>query len=308
MFGLFSKKKAEASELPQLSAGLRITMNTFLGVRGVPPLPASAQRSFRLAIDPNASARDFIEAIESDEGISARIIKISNSVYFDRGVPSRNIEESVNKIGLNELRCILNANSLPELLPSHNQFRSQIWINDLATAIISRNLASTLAPAEGNTAFLAGLMHDVGKLLLLQRDDAEYLIGVHLIKSGEHDFCRAEEEIFAFNHCELGQLMAEKWNFTPDIIAAIREHHKSWKDLPQKKGSISLTAIVKLADLIAHSLGLGHGMGFGGFKNRCDAQIDDGFKALGIPLNQKRSIIDRCLKAYEADSDMYTFK
>jgi putative nucleotidyltransferase with HDIG domain len=308
MFGLFSKKKSKAEELPALSSGLRTTINTFLGVRGVPPLPASAQRSFRLAVDPNASARDFIEAIESDEGISARIIKISNSVYFDRGVPSRNIEESVNKIGLNELRCILNANSLPELLPSHNQFRAQIWINDLATAIISRSLASTLAPAETNTAFLCGLMHDIGKLLLLQRDDVEYQKAIQLVKTTDYDFCRAEEEIFAFNHCELGQLMAEKWNFTPDIIAAIREHHKPWTDLAQKKGSASLAAIVKLADLIAHSQGLGHSMGFTGFRNRCEKQIDEGFNAISLPLNQKKGVIERCIKAYENDSDMYTFK
>jgi len=308
MFGVFSKKKEVASNAIPLSPGLRTTMATFLGVRGVPPLPASAQRSFALATDPNASARDFIEAIESDEGLSARIIKISNSVYFDRGTPSRNIEESVNKIGLNELRCILNANSLPELLPSHHRIRPQLWTNDLATAIISRELASTLGTNDGSTAFLAGLMHDIGKLLLLQRDDEEYEKVTKLVSQQPYDFCKAEEDIFAFNHCELGQLMAEKWNFPAEIRTVIREHHRPWKELPQKRTNTSLVAIVKLADLLSHALGLGHGSGFSDFQVRCDEEIEEGLKSIGIAVSQKKAIISRCSAAFENETEMYTFK
>lgn len=302
----FGKKKEVKPELPTLSSGLRTTMNTFLGMKGIPAIPSSAQRTFSLAVDPNSTAKDFIEVIESDESLSARILRISNSVYFDRGTPSRNIEESVNKIGLNELRCILNANSLPELLPSNHPLRPQIWSNDIATAIIARTLSSSLAPALSGTAFLAGLMHDIGKLLLLQRTDGEYKKVTQLIQSGNYDFCAAEEEVMAFNHCELGQLIGEKWNFTPEIITVIREHHRPWSELPSTR-PVSIVAIVKAADLIAHALGIGHMTGFSKFRTRCDEQLDEAMTALGLPLNQKRSLLDQCLRTFEEESETYTF-
>jgi len=304
---LLGKKEPKKNELPTISPGLRSTMMTFLGNRGIPSMPSSAHRTFSLTVDPNATAKDFIDVIESDESMAARILKISNSVYFDRGTPSRDIEESVNKIGLNELRCILNANSLPELLPSNHSLRPQLWANDIATAIIARSIAGNLAPANVGTAFLAGLMHDIGKLLLLQRTDKEYGQVAALVKQDGRSFCSAEEEILAFNHCELGQVVGEKWNFTPDIITAIREHHNNWSDLSSSR-PVSITAIVKAANCISHALGIGHGACFNKLRMACDERVDEAFSAIGLPVNQRKSLLEQYLRTFEMESEIYTFK
>mgnify|MGYP002075668784 CR=1 FL=1 len=305
---MFSKlfKNKQVEEVPQLSPGIRESMMTFLGTRGIPPMPNSAQKAFKLTVDPNATATDFVEVIESDEALSARIVKISNSVYFDRGTPSRTIEESVNKIGLNELRCLLNANTLPELLPSANPLRAQLWLNDIATAIFARNIAAMKCPALQGTAFLGGLMHDIGKLLLLQRLDEDYAKIVKEVQLGEHNFCSAEEEHLPFNHCQLGQLLAEKWNFGPDLMTIIREHHEPWNKLNSNKTNhYLLTTVVKAADIIAHSLGIGHATGFASFRERNLENLDEALGNIGIPASQKKSFLERCHIDFESESEIY---
>ncbi|MDZ4785679.1 MAG: HDOD domain-containing protein [bacterium] len=297
-----NKNKLEITSSIELSPGLRSTIMNFLGSRGIPSMPNTAAKAFRLTVDPNSTAKDFIQVIESDESMSARVIRIANSVYFDRGNGSKTIEGSVNIIGLNELRCLLNANSLPELMPSKHPLRAQFWSNDIATAIFARNIAASKNPNLQGTAFLAGLMHDIGKLLLLQRLDSEYAEIIRIVQNKECDFCAAEEEVIAFNHCELGQIIGEKWNFTPDIIEAIRGHHLPWEKLASTP---SLSAIVKAADILAHSLGIGHASGFGKFKIRCEAELDRALSIIGVSVDQKREYLQQCQKNFEMESELY---
>lgn len=129
MFGKFLAKKSanhKQNGRIALSYGLKTTIFNTIGTRSVPPMPSAAQKAFQLATDPNADARDFIEVIASDESLSARVMKIANSVYYDRGGGSKTIEDAVQVIGIQELRSLLNACSLTEIFPSRHSARQQI--------------------------------------------------------------------------------------------------------------------------------------------------------------------------------------
>ena len=256
---LFSRTKEDSNNLT-LSPAIREAALQAVGSRSIPTMPSAAQKAFQLAIDPNTEARDFIEVIEADEALSARVLKIANSVYYDRGTASTSIEQSVNIIGLTELRCLLNATTLSEIFPSRNPARIQFWANDIATALISRTIAQRIYPKKAETAFLAGLMHDVGKLLMLQRAPTEYEKILSRVKGGE-SFILAEEDIFVCNHTEVGQIIAERWNFGDELIQVIRQHHEPFPKSYSKTPPLYL--IVKAADIIAHYLALGHHSGFG---------------------------------------------
>jgi len=144
MFGkLFGRQDKSAVEnTPGLAAPVAEAILNTVGARSISTMPGAAQKAFQLATDPSAEARDFVEVIESDEALSARVLKISNSVYFDRGKPTNTIEEAVLLIGMNELRCLLNATTLSEIFPSRASARTQLWSNDIATALISRHLGA----------------------------------------------------------------------------------------------------------------------------------------------------------------------
>lgn len=297
-----SEKKPSLDEAHKLSAAVADSILNTVGAKNIPVMPGAAQKAFQLSTDPKAEARDFIEVIESDEALSARVLRIANSVYFDRGKPSKTIEESVLVIGMNELRCLLNSNTLSDIFPSSHPARTQLWANDVATALIARGLAQLLLPSKAEIAFLGGLMHDIGKLLLLQRAGDLYVKIVETVGREGVDFPAAEEREFVFDHTEVGYLIGERWNFTPELLAVIRNHHKPWSEVP--KGSI--IGIVKGADIIAHALGLGHPKGYAKFKGSCEARLDEVWDNLSLPQGDKKDLLKRFEKAYEVEYDLYS--
>lgn len=297
-----SEKKAPLDEASKLSPAITSSILNTVGAKNIPVMPGAAQKAFQLSTDPKAEARDFIEVIESDEALSARVLRIANSVYFDRGKPSKTIEESVLVIGMNELRCLLNSNTLSDIFPSSHPARAQLWANDVATALIARGLAQMLLPSKAEIAFLGGLMHDIGKLLLLQRAGDIYSKIIDIVAQEGVDFPSAEEREFVFDHTEVGYLIGEKWNFTPELLSIIRNHHRPWIDIP----SASLIGIVKGSDIISHALGFGHPKGFSKFKSHCESELDDVWQNLSLPPGDKKDLLRRFEKAYEMEYDLYS--
>ena len=307
MFGsLFGKKKpgAEAAPTPSLSPAVESSILNVVGARSIPPMPGAAQKAFQLSTDPKAEARDFIEVIESDEGLSARVLKIANSVYFDRGRKSTTIEESVLVIGINELRCLLNANTLSEIFPSKSPVRAMLWGHDIGTALAAKYLAQRLLPSIAELIFLGGLMHDVGKLLLLQRNPDEYAKILAAVEREGIEFIVAEARSFPFDHTEVGQLIGQRWNFSTELVSMIREHHQPWESFP-RGAMVSPAAIIKGADLIAHALGLGHSRTLGKLRSMAEEALPTVWTNLGIQIAESSSVLSAIKRSFETEFDLY---
>ena len=304
LLGLKSSQTTESS-VQKIAPGVEQSILSAVGARSIPPMASAAQKAFQLATDPKADARDFVEVIGSDEGLSARVIKIANSVYFDRGKKSSTIEESVVVIGINELRSLLNATTLSEIFPSRHAARPQLWSNDLGTAIISKTLARRLLPAKAELAFLGGLMHDIGKLLLIQKAGDDYNKIIKKVETEGVDFCTAEEEIFPFNHTQVGQLIGQRWNFSSELLAIIGGHHRSWTAITQGGSSPSLVGIIKAADTVCHALGIGHPRGFHRLKNRANEELSAAWQALNVSASDQITILKDLQKAYELEHELY---
>ena len=308
--GLFGKGKKKdhsiAEKLPALTSAVSSSILNAIGSRSIPSMPAAAHRAFQLATDPNAESRDFVEVIEADEALSARVIKIANSVYYDRGKRTSTIEDAVIVIGIEELRGLLNANTLCEIFPSRQPARTWIWSHDIATALIARNLSQRLSAGKAATAFLAGLMHDLGKLLLLQRASEEYSTVIKTVENTGVIFSTAEEQIFPFDHTEVGQLIGEQWKFSAELIQAIRSHHQPWSEWAGCPGPLPLPAIVRAADAIAHALGLGHPPSFAKLRLHFEESLGDVWLALGIPDAEQKPLLQGFRRSFELEYDLYS--
>lgn len=307
LFGSSSKKPAANNLGPSLAPGIAESILSTLGARSIPTMPGAAQKAFQLSTDPNAEARDFIEVIESDESLSARVLKIANSVYFDRGKSTQTIEEAVLVIGITELRSLLSATTLSEIFPSQHPARTQLWANDIATALIAKHLAQIKLPTKTDAAFLGGLMHDLGKLLLLQRSPEEYGKVLKMVESQGMDFCQAEYEQFVFSHTEVGLLVAQRWNFGPELQSVICDHHKPWQELCVDR-ACPLSALIKAADIIAHSLGLGHKNGFTRLRNRATEELGELANWLAIEPDSLKALLEQGKKAFDLEFDLYAGK
>jgi HD-like signal output (HDOD) protein len=303
---LFGKSAAPSPALKAeaLNPALVKTIFAVVGAHGVSPMPAAAQQAFQISTNPQADSRDFVALLESDEGLAARVLKIANSVFFDRGTSSRSLEQAVQVIGTEELRSLLSASSLGAIFPSRHPLRSALWEHDLACASIARFLAPKIAAEKKDSAYLAGLMHDVGKLLLLQRAPEQFLQAVATLEEQHLSSCEAELTVFPFTHAEIGQLVAERWNFSNDLRLAIRYHHLAWDDPLLAGPDAALVRIVKFADLVAHALGFGHSAGQAFLARQAKDDLERARSLCALDAQSSEELLQQCAQCYAHDLEL----
>lgn len=290
--------KTARSEVERIKSSLHI--------REVEAMPIQAARAFQLASDPHSRLDDFVKVIESDEALSARIIRVANSVYYFRGSQALEIQQAVVNIGLEELRCLLSATMLKGLLSGKTNAREQVWANAIGTAICARSLAGRIQNAFPGEAFLAGLLHDVGKLIMIRRGGRQYDTVIKMVSHGEKTFVEAEEEVFGLTHVEVGKWLGETWSFPPVVIEAILNHHRAWPNgegVPS--GNFPYSLLVKIADTICHAAAIGHPGSFGPFQKRNQEQLDMAFGLVGIRTEDRATFIKNLAKQYEEEVDLY---
>ena len=301
LFSAFKKGSAPTvATKVKISTAVSDSIYSVVGARSIPPMAGNAQKAFKLATDPKSDARDFIELIKADESMSARILRVANSVYFDRGKTSKSIEEAVQVIGLNELRLLLNASSLSSLFPSTHPARALAWDNDIATAVVAKFLADRCNQELSTTAFLGGLMHDIGKLLLIQRSSEDYQKILRKVEQEGMHFHEAESLIFPFDHTEVGLLIAERWSFSDDLKVAIRNHHQPFSSL----GHMSLAGIIKSADILSYGLGLVASCP-SRLRVAMEKQIPDVWQYLDISIDRQPEMTKSVKRFFESEIDLY---
>lgn len=283
------KKPVNEPSQAQLSEALQGSILRSLGLKDVPSMPATAREAFRVAVDPESDIRDFIDVIEADEGFSAKLLKIANSVFYDRGGGSKTIEDAVNVIGLTELRNLLNASVLSGLFPVKHYLRAEFWSHNLATALTAKVLSHYLLSDGRQGIFLAGLMHDVGKLLILQQhvDNYEEIVKKALASGVESTV--SEVAVYPYDHTDVGRMLAEQWKFSSELIEVIGCHHKEWSELPKD----SLVSIVKLSDMIVHVGSFGCEHDTVAYHRIYAPLLEEAWMHFGVPLREQKKIIQQ---------------
>jgi HD-like signal output (HDOD) protein len=208
----------------------------------LPPLPAVAARAMTLARDPDASAADLARLVGTDTALAARVLKISRSVTYLRQQPPRTLQEAVVVVGFQALRKILVAASARSTHRGDDPIATRLWEHALATALAADELAAAAREPRGGDAFIAGLLHDVGRLVFHLSDPAAY---ARLALGAEE----LESEIFGVTHAAVGGCLAEKWGLDAEVVDAVMLHHAG--------DAGGLAARVGLADRIAHRIGYG---------------------------------------------------
>jgi putative nucleotidyltransferase with HDIG domain len=308
--GFFSRKKDSSKnirvgKLSKTSLTDEIRIKQTLGIRKLESMPVQAAQAFQLASDPKSRIDDFVKVIEADEALSARMIRIANSVYFRRKEEAKDIEKAVVNIGLDELRCLISASMLKSLLQGKHPAREQIWANSVGTAVACRSLSSRTNIDEGS-AFLCGLLHDVGKLIMIRSSGKEYEKVLKLVADGSTTFPEAEEKVFDLNHIEVGKWIAEQWSFPACVVRAIQFHHHAWATKPDKKGkNTSHAMLVKTADTFAHASGLGLSGAFRGLQQTAREQLNDAIEQIGADKEFLDTFPQTLSKVFQEEFSIY---
>jgi putative nucleotidyltransferase with HDIG domain len=195
-----------------------------------------------------------VEVVRTDAVLSAKLLALANSAYFASPTPIESCDEALFYLGYEQVHRIAIAVGLAGLLNRHAagyaMDEGEFWRHSLLTAKAAELLANAVPHlANPSIAYTAGLLHDIGKLVLNQFLAPEPQARLeHVIEERGHAGIAAEKSILGADHAEVGALLLKKWNVPREIYEAVKEHH-----VRPQGGPPRLSTLVALADSISHS-------------------------------------------------------
>jgi len=199
------------------------------------------------------------KVIETDQAIATKVLRIANSPYYGSVGGVSSVQQASVVLGTKTLMELLSlacaSGPLAETLKGYELKSGDLWMHSLAVAAGSRMIAKEKKAELTEDAFSAGLIHDVGKLILdphiFQRKEAFR----EAVQNGKDSFLRAEKEVLGFDHGEIASEVCEKWKIPPHLSLAIRHHHN-----PAQSEDNELAHIIHVADVVAMMTGIGGGL------------------------------------------------
>ena len=222
-------------------------------IHDLPALPALVQDLLRNVNPEEADIHTMTRKISLDQTLSAKILRFANSPFYGLQARVTTIQQAVTLIGVESARHVATATTLKNYFPPGSSASldfTALWRHAIATAVCARALAWHLHVNQ-DYAFTAGLLHDIGRLLLATHFRKEYEAVVAYRNDGDCQWLDAEQAVMGIDHAIAGEALAEHWHFSDSIRHAIAGHHN-----PELQKSHSLASIVHVANAIVHALDL----------------------------------------------------
>jgi HD-like signal output (HDOD) protein len=197
--------------------------------RDLPARPQVAAKVLELSSDPETSANQLQQVISDDQAMTGRILKIANSAMYSCSRKVKTLTEAIVMLGFNSIRSLVvtsAARNLYNTRKSRTGLKERLlWEHSIGCAIACRLLAAERVPGLAEEAFLAGLMHDIGKLVLNLRVPEQFDEVVQIVYNENRPFHVTEAELLGFDHTQVGALLVNKWKLSPMLEEAILNHH-----------------------------------------------------------------------------------
>ncbi len=220
----------------------------------LPALPRAAAEALAMLRDEDSGADDCARIIATDQALTARVLRLANSAFY--GVPGRvsSVNRAVQMLGKRTLRGALTTVAVGGQFSAIQcegfQFDG-FWRHTIGTAIGAEAIARTRA-LDDETAFTAGVLHDIGRLALAAHFPRETAAMLALARTHDLALLQAERLALGTDHAAIGAAIASRWNFPAAVQAAIAAHH-----LPQQNGNgPGMADVIHVADAIVHALDL----------------------------------------------------
>jgi HD-like signal output (HDOD) protein len=230
----------------------RATLERLERIEDIPALPAALVRIWDLATNVETSAEDLAKALSADPGLTGSVLRLANSAYL--GFPRKvgTVKQAVVVLGFETVRNLATGASVFRALRGGGLDGDALFRHGLATAVAARILMERRTPGDAGTAFCAGVLHDLGKLVV-----AAFLPAAHAELAGAvaqgQDYDEAELAAVGLSHPRVGEWFARRWSFPPELEAAVRWHHAP-AEAPHHARCV---AAVHLGDVAAHRCGAG---------------------------------------------------
>ena len=225
-------------------------------VDAMPAFPKSVQRILELTRDVNSTPKELVEVIDKDPVVTVKILKVVNSAYYSLPKQITSIAHAVVYLGFNTIKNLALSIAAIGMLPkdSPSGFDGQQYLlHSLATAGLAKQLAHRVDDADPMDCFIAGLLHDFGKVVLAQFMPLEFRAALHACQSDGIALPLALQQHLGADHFVVGAMLLEKWRFAPALIETIGHQN------PDQLKDTDMLACVFGANQIAKKLQFGFG-------------------------------------------------
>ncbi|MFZ1984812.1 MAG: HDOD domain-containing protein [Desulfatitalea sp.] len=224
-------------------------------IDNIPTLPLVVSRVMEITANPDSSAQELINLLSTDPALTIKILKIANSVFYSRSGKIATIREAVMTIGYKEVRNIVLAsavcNNFAKLKKVQGFDAHLFWRHSFVTGLASQMMAQGMKIPAGEL-FVAGLIHDIGKLAMVMALPAEFTKISKMTGNVGMENLLAEKHVLGLTHEEVGARLLKRWILPPNLVAVAGCHHR-----PAAAEANSIyPLIVHLADFLAHIHGV----------------------------------------------------
>ena len=223
-------------------------------IRDIPTLPVVLSKMIATIQDEFSSAADLESIVQNDQALTTKLLAVSNSAYYGFRHEITSVSRAIVAIGYKEVRNICMGLSFASFLHpsifSNQKLAQLLWLHSLAVSEATKTIAEQNGSVDRDVAFTAGLLHDIGKVVLAAffPDLVEDIIAQARKRDGGLD--EAENEYEAA-HTEVGEMLAEKWDLPPILTEVIGRHHQP----SQHQTFFPMISSVHLADYVVRNLG-----------------------------------------------------
>jgi putative nucleotidyltransferase with HDIG domain len=211
-------------------------------------LPDTLMKVLEVVASDESSPDSIASVILKDPSLTARTLKLANSSYYRRATAIKTVHQAVMVLGANAVKCIalsVSVFSPPKGQANEIEMFRQFYFHSLGVAILARSIAAKAGYPSIEEAFIAGLLHDLGKLHMMQRHP-QLCLDINAMAEKGEDIIDAERKHFDVDHAEIGSIIANRWRLPETLQRTIRTHHHL-----NDTSSDQLTKIVMLANMMA---------------------------------------------------------
>ena len=262
------------------------------GIENVASLPTIYQRLNEVVNDSRSSNRDVARILSEDAGLAARLLRVANSAFYGHPARIDNIARAVTVLGTRQLRDLTLATTVMDLFPTISSAvvnMESFWRHSVACGVTARIIATYRREINIERFFVAGLLHDIGRIVLLMELPVPAGRAVEQARLRDEPLWWSEGEVLGFDHSAVGAALLTRWDLPAETVNAIAYHHQP-ECAPE---AMADAATIHVADFIVHALQLG------ATGELCvPPLIDQAWDCLGLPQSVVAAIVAELDRQY----------
>ncbi len=222
-------------------------------IGSLPPLPQISIKLIQMLNNPDTKVSDLVELIKMEQALTADILKIVNSPYYGLRKEVISIRQAVNYLGFVNLKSLIIALSTKKFMQRGDKYDITLWKHSVSVALFSKIITAKLKIYNTEEMFVAGLLHDIGKVVLNKNIPDTYKPIMDEVVGTGISFEEIEKKVLGFTHSDVGLFLIQEWNLGDRLKNIIFYHHNP----TLASEFIQETAVVNLADKLSNYNSIG---------------------------------------------------